>query len=107
MLRFIISKQSRCILSPLSRYCSKLPAATTPTTINPPSSSSSPKGFNIDSNDMFDKNRVSVRGFGDTCFVVNDVMIEQSIILLPHNVLMWDAKKIEDITIESLSIFPL
>lgn len=99
LLRRTLTSQNRYCVSQYRYLSSKLPTAQ--------ANSSNLKGFNIDNNDMFDKNRVSVRGFGDTCFVVNDAMIEQSIILLPHNVLLWNVKKFEDITIDSLSIFPL
>lgn len=43
--------------------------------------------------------------FGDHAFQVNDVVVRQSVILLPNNFLLWNARTFEDITIKSLSVF--
>ena len=51
--------------------------------------------------------RLSVRGFGDYCFQINETQANGSIILLPKTFYIWDVKRFEDITIESLSVFTL
>ena len=49
--------------------------------------------------------RMGVVGFGPTTFQVNDVLVRQSTLLLPTSYFLWSAHNIEDITIDSLSIF--
>lgn len=51
--------------------------------------------------------RVIVNGYDDKCFRINDVVVNQSVILLPHSMFLWNVREAKDITIESLSIFPL
>ena len=51
--------------------------------------------------------RLSVRGFGPHTFQVNESEVHGSVILLPKTYFMWNARKFEDITLESLAIFPL
>lgn len=54
-----------------------------------------------------DNQLISIKGYNEYSFQVNDVLVNQSVILLPKSFLLWNAKKFQDITIESLSIFPL
>jgi NADH dehydrogenase [ubiquinone] 1 alpha subcomplex assembly factor 3 len=66
------------------------------------------KGMDIFDDSMIDKDgqeRVSIRGYGETSFQVNNVLVRQSVLLTPHAFLLWKAKTFEDITIESLSLF--
>ncbi len=60
------------------------------------------KGYDI--LEKFDGNEVAVRGFGETSFVINDILVNQSVLLLPHSVLKWSPRKFDDITIDSLSV---
>ena len=53
------------------------------------------------------ENRTFVRGFGDHCFQVNEVLVRDSVLLLPQSFYIWKAKTFEDINMDSLSIFPL
>ena len=48
-----------------------------------------------------------MRGFGPHTFQVNESEVHGSVILLPKTYFMWNARKFEDITLESLAIFPL
>ncbi len=63
----------------------------------------------LDSNNMIeqDLSKTYVGGFGDRALLVNNVLVRQSVILLPNNFVMWNVKRFEDITIESLSFLPL
>ena len=45
--------------------------------------------------------------YGDHAFQVNNVLVRQSVILLPNSFLLWNARSFEDITIKSLALFPL
>ena len=54
-----------------------------------------------------DQLRPNILGMGDYAFQINDVLVRQSVILLPDHFLMWNAKCFEDITIKSLSLFPI
>ena len=49
--------------------------------------------------------RMGVVGFGPTTFQVNDVLVRQSTLLLPTSYFLWSAHNVEDITVDSLSIF--
>lgn len=53
--------------------------------------------------------RLTVRGYNDNSFLVNDILIEnQSIILFPSTMILWNGiREVKDITIESLSVFTL
>ena len=51
--------------------------------------------------------RTSVNSLGDKSFMINDVLIRQSVILLPTSYLLWNVRTFDEITIESLSLFPL
>ena len=64
-------------------------------------------GKGVDILDNFDGKRVSVKGYSETAFVINDVFVEQSVILLPYTMLLWKPRELKDITIESLSVFEL
>ena len=44
-------------------------------------------------------------GFGPTTFQINDVLVRQSTLILPNSFFLWGSKSLEDITIDSLSIF--
>jgi uncharacterized protein len=68
------------------------------------------KGMDIFDDSMVDRDgqeRVSIRGYGETSFQVNNVLVRQSVLLTPHAFLLWKARTFEDITIESLSVFEL
>ena len=39
--------------------------------------------------------------------MVNDVLVRQSVILLPLSFMLWNVRTFDDITIESLALFPL
>lgn len=45
--------------------------------------------------------------YGDHAFQVNNVLVRQSVIMLPNSFLLWNARSFEDITIKSLALFPL
>ena len=49
--------------------------------------------------------RLQVRGYGNDCFQLNETLCHGSVLLFPTTFLMWKVKSIEDITIESLSVF--
>ena len=51
--------------------------------------------------------RTAVNSLGDKSFMINDVLIRQSVILLPTSYLLWNVRTFDEITIESLSLFPL
>jgi uncharacterized protein len=55
--------------------------------------------------DLEETPRMGVVGFGPTTFQVNDVLVRQSTLLLPTSYFLWSAHNVEDITIDSLSIF--
>lgn len=48
-----------------------------------------------------------ILAFGDTSFQVGDALVRQSVILFPSNFLLWNARSFTDITIDSLSMFPV
>jgi uncharacterized protein len=52
-------------------------------------------------------NKPSIVAFGDKAFQVNNILVRQSVILLPDHFLMWDARTFEDITIDNLSMLAL
>lgn len=52
-----------------------------------------------------EKERVTVVGYGDHAFQINDTLVRQSVLLLPHSFLLWNAREFKDITIESLTLF--
>jgi uncharacterized protein len=43
--------------------------------------------------------------YGDQAFQVNNVVVRQSVILLPNSFLMWNARSFEDISVKTLSVF--
>ena len=43
--------------------------------------------------------------YGDHAFQINDILVRQSVILLPNSFLLWNAKTVEDITIDNLTVF--
>lgn len=45
--------------------------------------------------------------YGDHAFQVNNVLVRQSVILLPNSFLLWNARTFDDITLKSLAVFPL
>ena len=60
-----------------------------------------------DSKGQGSDNRTFVRGFGDHCFQVNEVLVRDSVLLLPQSFYIWKAKTFDAINEDSLSIFPL
>lgn len=82
----------------------------------PPPSSSDGKGIQYmgKAHDLFDptfldesgNRRISVRGYGETTFKIDDTLVKQSVILMPHSFLMWNAKVFDDITLDTLYLFP-
>jgi uncharacterized protein len=69
------------------------------------------KGLDLLDLDCYDKNtgkrRIQVKAFGETSFRLDEVLVKHSVLLLPHSFLLWNAKVFDDITQESLEIFPL
>jgi len=67
------------------------------------------KGYDILAGDINDGGpiRTAVNQLGDRSFMINDVLVRQSVILLPHSFMLWNARTFDDITIESLALFPL
>lgn len=62
-----------------------------------------PKGFDVLGGGSDDDGlRTSIRAFGDQSFMVNNVMVRQSVMLFPYSFLSWNADRFEDITIESM-----
>jgi uncharacterized protein len=57
--------------------------------------------------DLFEEDamKTAIKAFGDTSFLVNNVLCRQSVILLPNSFLLWNVKKFEDLTVENLSVF--
>lgn len=51
--------------------------------------------------------RPNILGFGDHAFQINNVLVRQSVIVMPDHFLLWNARSFEDITIKNLSIFPI
>lgn len=45
--------------------------------------------------------------YGDHAFQINNVLVRQSVILLPNSFLLWNARSFQDITVKSLALFPL
>jgi uncharacterized protein len=67
------------------------------------------KGVSILDEDALDatgKRRIQLKAYGDKVFQVDEVLVRQSVILMPHSFLLWNARTFEDISIESLAIFP-
>lgn len=54
-----------------------------------------------------DVQRPNILGFGDHAFRINNVLVRQSVIVMPDHFLLWNARSFDDITIKSLSIFPV
>ena len=52
-----------------------------------------------------DAPRLQVRGYGNHCFQVNETLVHGSVLLLPKTFFIWKATALEDISIESLSMF--
>jgi hypothetical protein len=52
--------------------------------------------------DDHDSTRTSVGAMGDKCFSVNNVIVRQSVILLPNSFLLWSPKNFTDINCDSL-----
>jgi len=66
------------------------------------------KGFDILADDVTTGGkgqRTTVRAYGDTSFQINEALVNQSVILLPHSFLLWNAKTYQDITLDSLAVF--
>ena len=61
----------------------------------------------LHSHNADEKPRMSVRGYGEECFQVNETHVHGSCIILPHSFFIWEAKTFEDITKESLGIFTM
>lgn len=51
--------------------------------------------------------RTAIRSFGDQCFMVNNVLVNQSVLLFPNSFLAWSARTMADVTKESLEVFTL
>ena len=97
----------------------KTPSSSNPKE-SPPSSSGSklpvPQGgYSGKGHDIFDpgyldstgNRRIGVRGYSETTFKIDDTLVKQSVLLMPHSFLLWNAKRFEDINIETLFLFPL
>lgn len=54
-----------------------------------------------------DMMKPSILGYGDHAFQINNVLVRQSVIVLPGHFLLWNARTVDDITIKNLSIFTL
>jgi uncharacterized protein len=69
------------------------------------------KGLDLLDLDCYDKitgkRRIQVKAFGETSFRLDEVLVKHSVLLLPHSFLLWNAKTFDDITQDSLEIFPL
>jgi uncharacterized protein len=52
-----------------------------------------------------DEMKSSIKAFGDTSFLINNVIARQSVILLPNSFLLWNVKRVEDLTVDNLSVF--
>jgi len=61
----------------------------------------------LHSHNSDEKPRMSVRGYGEDCFQVNETHVHGSVVILPHSFFIWEAKTFEDITKESLSLFTM
>jgi NADH dehydrogenase [ubiquinone] 1 alpha subcomplex assembly factor 3 len=67
------------------------------------------KGVSILDEEALDstgKRRIQIKAYGDRVFLVDEILARQSVILMPHSFLLWNARTFEDISIESLAIFP-
>ncbi len=47
----------------------------------------------------------SIKAFGDTSFLVNNVLARQSVILFPNSFVLWNVKSFEELTVDSLAVF--
>lgn len=61
----------------------------------------------FDMTEPADKQLISIRGYGDTSFQVNEVQVNQSVLLFRKSFLLWNARTFEDITVDSLALFSL
>lgn len=62
-------------------------------------------GKGVDLFETIDKQTQVIKGYTDNSFLINNVLVNQSVILFPQTMLLWDARDYDDITIESLSVF--
>ena len=67
----------------------------------------------FDNHNIFDNEKIeaeqkmNVNSYGDKVFMVNDKLVGQSILLLPRSLYLWKPRTIDEITLESLSLFTL
>ena len=54
-----------------------------------------------------EKGTTIIKGYGDDCFMINNILVESSVLLFPRTFLVWNAKKFEDINAASLAVIPL
>lgn len=67
------------------------------------------KGVDILSSELVkgaDK-KTTITAFGDKSFLINRVLVRQSVVLLPNSFLLWKPRSFEEITVDSLTIFEL
>mmetsp|Transcript_20078 Transcript_20078/g.33597 ORF Transcript_20078/g.33597 Transcript_20078/m.33597 type:complete len:218 (-) Transcript_20078:136-789(-) len=70
------------------------------------SAAGAPKGLDIFGDEEGNK-KTAIIAYGDRSFQIDDKLVRQSVILLPENFLLWNARTVEDITIESLKMLEL
>lgn len=51
--------------------------------------------------------RTQVTGYGDHAFAINDVLVRQSVILLPKQYFLWNVREFSEMNIPSLQVFSL
>jgi uncharacterized protein len=61
----------------------------------------------MDISDGFLEQRTKVTGYGDQAFGINDVIVRNSVILLPKQYFIWNVYQFSDINIASLQVFAL
>ena len=72
-----------------------------------PGSSGLGKGVDLLADVNVDKRRLGIRGYTDKLFMVNETQVNQSVLLFSYHHLLWNAKTVDEITIENLSVFTL
>mmetsp|Transcript_29790 Transcript_29790/g.68363 ORF Transcript_29790/g.68363 Transcript_29790/m.68363 type:complete len:219 (-) Transcript_29790:447-1103(-) len=90
------------------RYLSSLPSPSTPPTAAPETPSTSILGHGITdiisaNEDLYGKKKIVIEGYSESGFDVEGVHFLGSVLCLPHTVLKWHPKNLEDISVNSLS----
>ncbi|RYH07453.1 hypothetical protein EON65_41750 [archaeon] len=72
--------------------------------------SSIARGFDILGSEVVgetDQQRTAIQALGDHSFLINNVLVKQSVLVFPNSFLAWSAKSMADLTVENLEVFTL